>query len=244
MRELVRQEYLIDNDKTSKTTVHIIGCGATGSHLALLLAKTGLVLHVYDYDEVEEHNIGNQIFTKQYVGLNKATAVAHLVYDRYGELFNYDNVIPHPIKVTGDMVGDMDIVVLAVDSVEARVDIGKNLNAKLIICPGIPANIRDDQMLMATGTVEIFFNDLEGFNERYIKRYENRTDEQAQEELRKDLEEWNKGCSKQSYELLCIETALTCAKLIMTYVLQVPDLTYSERYDLSAVLPIILRKNV
>ena len=43
------------------TPVTIIGAGATGSWLALMLAKLGIQdITVYDFDVVEEHNVPNQ----------------------------------------------------------------------------------------------------------------------------------------------------------------------------------------
>ena len=59
--------------------VHIIGCGAIGSHLAELLARLGVDnIHLYDFDTVEQKNIANQMFTEEDVGRMKATAVANM----------------------------------------------------------------------------------------------------------------------------------------------------------------------
>jgi molybdopterin/thiamine biosynthesis adenylyltransferase len=45
------------------TPVTIIGAGATGSWLALALAKLGITnIHVWDFDTVEEHNVPNQFY--------------------------------------------------------------------------------------------------------------------------------------------------------------------------------------
>ena len=43
--------------------VHIIGCGAVGSHVAELLARLGITnIHLWDDDKVSTHNIANQNF--------------------------------------------------------------------------------------------------------------------------------------------------------------------------------------
>jgi len=47
-----------------RTPVHVIGAGATGSWVVLMLAKMGIQdIHVWDFDTVEEHNIPNQFFS-------------------------------------------------------------------------------------------------------------------------------------------------------------------------------------
>lgn len=46
-------------------TCHVIGVGATGSHVAIALAKMGVPnIHIYDFDTVDEHNITNQAYDK------------------------------------------------------------------------------------------------------------------------------------------------------------------------------------
>ena len=58
-------------------TVHILGCGATGSHIAMDMARIGVRrVCLYDFDIVNVHNIANQIFQRQHVGTNKALACA------------------------------------------------------------------------------------------------------------------------------------------------------------------------
>ena len=59
-----------------KTPITIIGAGATGSWLALALAKLGVEdITVWDFDIVEEHNIPNQAFGIQNIGFPKVTAL-------------------------------------------------------------------------------------------------------------------------------------------------------------------------
>lgn len=60
---------LIDED------IHIIGVGAIGSNLALMLTRLGLNnIHLYDFDTVEEINLANQNYYKNQVGLSKIEA--------------------------------------------------------------------------------------------------------------------------------------------------------------------------
>lgn len=57
--------------------IHVIGCGAIGSHVAEQLVRYGLTkLTLYDFDIVEAHNIANQLFTQEDIGKPKVVAVA------------------------------------------------------------------------------------------------------------------------------------------------------------------------
>lgn len=66
-------------------TVCLVGCGGTGSHLAQALARIAahlrarrdeLRLIFVDGDEVEDKNVGRQLFTQSDIGKNKAQALA------------------------------------------------------------------------------------------------------------------------------------------------------------------------
>ena len=60
--------------------VHIIGCGATGSTLAELLARFGITnMTLYDFDTVEGKNLANQMFLHRHIHMPKVDAVAEIV---------------------------------------------------------------------------------------------------------------------------------------------------------------------
>lgn len=64
-----------------KGRVHIIGCGSVGSTVAENLARFGIEdMVLYDFDTVEEHNLVNQMFTKEDVGRLKTEALADYVH--------------------------------------------------------------------------------------------------------------------------------------------------------------------
>lgn len=72
----VRRHVELFDPTTFKTPITIIGVGATGSWLAMFLAKLGITdISVYDYDRVEEHNVPNQLFGIDDVGMSKVFAV-------------------------------------------------------------------------------------------------------------------------------------------------------------------------
>lgn len=57
------------------------GAGGIGSWTALLLARAGFFPLIYDFDKLEEHNLGGQIFSKQSVGKPKVVALVDLIKD-------------------------------------------------------------------------------------------------------------------------------------------------------------------
>lgn len=60
--------------------LHIIGCGSVGSTLAELLVRFGLTnTALYDFDIVEPHNLANQMFTQEHVGMPKVDALARML---------------------------------------------------------------------------------------------------------------------------------------------------------------------
>lgn len=60
--------------------VSVIGCGATGSRIALSLAKLGVKnLVCHDFDTVESHNIANQAFYPSHTGMKKVEALRQLI---------------------------------------------------------------------------------------------------------------------------------------------------------------------
>lgn len=57
--------------------IHIIGCGSVGSTVAENLARFGITnMTLYDFDNVEAHNLANQMFRNTDVGKPKVEALA------------------------------------------------------------------------------------------------------------------------------------------------------------------------
>lgn len=98
--------------------VDIIGCGASGSRVALDLAKLGVEnIHVWDFDLVEEHNVANQAFGLDHVGSLKVEALAQLVKASTGT-----EITVHAEKVDGTQsLGE--VVFLLTDTMSSRKEI-------------------------------------------------------------------------------------------------------------------------
>lgn len=82
-----KQSELIEAE-TFDTPIHVIGCGALGSWLTFFLLKMGFKnINVYDFDTIEEHNIPNQMFAENQIGLKKTVAM----FETYCLNFNDDS---------------------------------------------------------------------------------------------------------------------------------------------------------
>jgi hypothetical protein len=55
------------------------GAGGIGSWLTYFLSKMGFNIHLYDFDVVEEHNLGGQLFLQQDLGFLKVDAVKKVI---------------------------------------------------------------------------------------------------------------------------------------------------------------------
>ena len=65
-----------------KKPIHVIGCGAIGSHIAEQLTRMGCEdIHLWDFDTVEAHNITNQMFIQGDIGDLKTGATQAMMMD-------------------------------------------------------------------------------------------------------------------------------------------------------------------
>lgn len=114
---IVRSDTILDPTKFLNRTIHIIGCGATGSHLAIQLIKLGVTkLKLWDFDTVEEHNLTNQIWNYNDIGKYKVNALIE-------HILALDPCIePNKLMNMGKYNGETleGIVFNCVDSVELR----------------------------------------------------------------------------------------------------------------------------
>ena len=96
------------------TPITIIGAGATGSWIALALAKLGIEdITVYDFDVVEEHNIPNQAFDMNHIGEPKVECLYARIKHATHTLIKVNNEKYTNQRLTG-------IVIMQVDSMRER----------------------------------------------------------------------------------------------------------------------------
>jgi len=107
----------------------VVGCGGIGGYAAILLAKMGVPnMVLIDHDEVEEVNVGTQIYSGDDVGKDKADVLASLCLDHSatgGFRPIVDVFQPEHMKL---LIGNpffrstprRNIVITALDNIEGR----------------------------------------------------------------------------------------------------------------------------
>lgn len=113
--------------------IDVIGSGATGSWLTMILAKMGLQnIHVWDADNVEMHNLPNQLFRLKDIGVPKVEAIKDIVKIATGnEITSHNEFVTPATKTMGE------IVFLLTDTMSSRKEIVQNClsyNMKTKIC--------------------------------------------------------------------------------------------------------------
>lgn len=104
---------------TFRGSVAVIGLGATGSAVALQLAKMGLPIYLIDPDTVDSHNISNQtLYGPSHVGQPKVAVAAEMITLLSG-------VQPRPIQTTVTRRSRVShgTIFLCVDSNASRLEV-------------------------------------------------------------------------------------------------------------------------
>lgn len=140
MIDITRSFGVFDPSKFPTLPIHIIGVGATGSHVCenlIVQGFNGSQIHIYDFDKVEEHNIANQLYTIHDIGKLKVKALKHRIKRDYDE---YINIYPSKVDSLSPLTG---IIFLLIDS--SREKLFKSAKFKpsiqLIVETGIDARI-------------------------------------------------------------------------------------------------------
>jgi len=114
----LRQLSIYNPNDRQQDSVTLIGCGGIGSFTASGLAKLGVPnLTLIDPDEVEDHNIPNQLFHRMDVGQSKVSAVADYISDEFNNIDALAVSLPH------EDVALEGLVISGLDSMQARHDI-------------------------------------------------------------------------------------------------------------------------
>lgn len=99
--------------------ITIIGVGALGSHVALLLRNEKEPMKVVDFDRVEQKNTQAQFHTKMSLGRNKAEALSQALHGMFGVRVGS---VPH--KLTTDnataILGGSKLLLDCTDNISTR----------------------------------------------------------------------------------------------------------------------------
>lgn len=122
--DYTRQADLVDS-KIFSTPVTIIGSGGIGSFATLALAKMGFQeIYVFDPDKVEEHNLPNQFFKLNDIGIQKVVALRDIV-----EIFTGVHITPTYAKWDKSLPLPIGVVIAAVDTMAVRKELYNAINA-------------------------------------------------------------------------------------------------------------------
>lgn len=97
-------------------SILIGGAGGIGSWTALFLARIGFNLFLKDFDTIEEHNVGGQMFRNSDIGNLKVVAIQDII----NSMTNYPNLVVSSSAVTEDTEVRRRFCISAFDNMEAR----------------------------------------------------------------------------------------------------------------------------
>jgi molybdopterin/thiamine biosynthesis adenylyltransferase len=114
--DYTRQVDIFNPEQFKDIKIGVVGVGSVGSFVVLTLAKMGFKnITVWDDDTVEEHNLPNQFYPLITIGKPKVFALAAIIDSMTGAI-----IIPNNCKFTTETYQQVDILISAVDSIEAR----------------------------------------------------------------------------------------------------------------------------
>lgn len=113
-------------------TVMIGGAGGIGSWLTIFLARAGFSPIVYDFDLIEEHNLGGQLFRQVDIGTNKAHALFKIIQE-----FSNQDISTIAERITENSPSH-HFSFSAFDNMKARKDLFETWKRSIEGCPVTP----------------------------------------------------------------------------------------------------------
>lgn len=111
------KSYEFFQPEKDQSRIHIIGCGSVGSTIAENLARCGVTkMTLWDFDDVEAHNIVNQMFRQQDIGKPKVEALRNIILEINPEAES--DIEIQPKGWNGKLLSGY--IFLAVDNIELR----------------------------------------------------------------------------------------------------------------------------
>ena len=132
-------------NKMNEYVYHILGCGAIGSSAAVQLCRMGGdVFNIYDFDIVEEANIGVSEYIQADIGRPKVTALETRLNNISPLTTVYTN--NERFKSYAPTGEGRDIIILGFDSMESRLEAVSIICSKIIPKEYQPKCIIDGRM--------------------------------------------------------------------------------------------------
>lgn len=114
------------NPEKYQVDIHQVGVGATGSYNVLFLSSVGFdKVHVWDFDDVEIHNMGGQLYGPSHIDRPKVECIVELLENMKGA-----KLIAHPEKWEGQRL--RGVVICGIDSMEGRKALWEHCKRRMI----------------------------------------------------------------------------------------------------------------
>lgn len=209
-------------DDQSDAQVTIVGCGGIGSFTAHALAKLGVPkLTLIDFDEVEPHNVPNQLYDMDQVGDPKAIALGSALARSTNA-----EVVPLIGRITEDGF-DVDgeftprgVIISALDNMEARSFLWSAIRMKFVVPLFIDGRLGGQNVVVYTAN-PCDLDDINGYEAT----------------LHSDAEGIDLPCTGRNV----IDVGYAMAALVSRHVrahytgLEVPKITYQNQENLGLV---------
>lgn len=128
--------------KVKQGRVAVAGLGGLGSHIAIMLARTGVGhLHLIDFDVVEPSNLNRQAYKVKHLGLPKACALAEEIH----EVNPFVTVTAESLRLTEENIPEL----LAEDLIICEAF--DNPSAKAMLVNTVTAAFPDKYIVAASG---------------------------------------------------------------------------------------------
>jgi len=130
--------------------INVGGAGGIGSWYSFFATRAGFNVQVHDFDVVEEHNLGGQLFLHQDIGSRKIDALSNVVSLFNDEDFSlncYSTKIDNntPLYPFQHYRGALTIIVSAFDNMKARTDL---FNIAIRVAQNCDVYFIDGRLLM------------------------------------------------------------------------------------------------
>lgn len=222
----------------SNTLIHIIGCGAVGSYFFQTLFRAGYPLNLitlWDFDTVEEANISSQVYTQSDVGKPKTESLIRMVHKTLLPEKELEILLKGGVSMITTLPRIKEkytteklegIVIIAVDSLQSRIDIlehcKESFKIEHVYTIGFPN-------IYTLSDLAISFNSIAGENyeamQKLIDLYKEKlnTEKEDREEAFKKLA-LIKACRMPNVGVL---SQLATAELFLTFLENVINKNYN-----------------
>jgi molybdopterin/thiamine biosynthesis adenylyltransferase len=140
--------------------VIVVGAGALGSHLVLLIRNMDISVRVIDFDRVEQKNVLSQFHAKGSVGKSKVAALQQSMNFLFGLKIE---TIPHKLVSNNarELLGKADLVIDCLDNGESREIVQKTVRDLSLPClhgalaanGGFGRSVWDEKFVIDFGTL-------------------------------------------------------------------------------------------